>query len=185
MPSRKPKRRKELLTLLVHPPLEPGMQKLLRIPLERTLEQEGKRGGWLSLAFVSSQVIRELNGRYRGKDRATDILSFPPPPGFKTYKGYWGELVLSPRYILEFAEQKGLDPASWGCRILVHGMLHLLGYDHHTPSALNTMQGKEEGVLETLPTPTQRRILALLERLAQELEKGQGKHAKTAPVASR
>ena len=83
----------------------------------------------LSLVVVSDRKMRALNRRYRGVDRPTDVLSFslregagPPPDGLL------GDVVIS----LETARRQA---AVRGERLLIHGLLHLLGYDHERSAA--------------------------------------------------
>lgn len=79
-----------------------------------------------SIVFVSDRRMRELNGRFRGKDSTTDVLSFPTSDTGE----YLGDIVISlPRALAQAAEIG--RPAADEVRLLViHGFLHLLGYDH-------------------------------------------------------
>jgi len=82
----------------------------------------------LSIALVGPNIIKGLNKRYRKKNRPTDVLSF-------TYNKGSGEVVICPQVIRENAKKfrttfkKELD------RVLIHGILHLLGYDHEKSAA--------------------------------------------------
>ena len=76
----------------------------------------------LSLALVGQERIKELNRKYRGENRATDVLSFP-------YRDS-GEVVLCPNIIRKNAKEYGLPFEKELARILIHGLLHLLGYGH-------------------------------------------------------
>jgi probable rRNA maturation factor len=80
----------------------------------------------LSIVIVGTKAGREINRRYRGKDRPTDILSFEPGgPGLGL-----GELVLCGPVIRRQAGQHGLSFKHEMDYLLIHGFLHLLGYDH-------------------------------------------------------
>ena len=70
--------------------------------------------------------MRALNRRYRGKDRSTDVLSFPAPPPLL------GDLVISVPYAARQARRRGQRLSREIERLLLHGYLHLLGYDHET-----------------------------------------------------
>jgi probable rRNA maturation factor len=93
----------------------------LRAAVLATLEAAGVGDGHLSVELISEERIRELNRDHRGRDRPTDVLSFPidgvgPAPGPREL----GDVVICP-------EQTGdLTEAT------VHGVLHLCGYDHET-----------------------------------------------------
>lgn len=82
-----------------------------------------------------------LNRRYRGKDYATDVLSFEY--GGETAEGepFLGELVLAPHVAATNAIRYGCSPEQEIRKLLVHGLLHLLGYDHETDSGeMNRLQ---------------------------------------------
>ena len=77
--------------------------------------------GHVSIAFVSSTEIRELNGRHRGKDAVTDVLSFPVDgPGLVAGPRELGDVVICPEHTDDLTVA------------VVHGVLHLCGYDHET-----------------------------------------------------
>ena len=103
---------------------ESGASELSR----RVLAAEGIEDGDLGIAFVTPSEMRELKARHLGVDEATDVLSFPVdareelPPGIPRQLG---DVVLCPQIV----------GATWGPP-LVHGLLHLLGYDHGPEMAL-------------------------------------------------
>ena len=86
-----------------------------------TLDAVGVADGHLSIELVGEQRIRELNRRHRGRDRPTDVLSFPiDGPGPSAGPRELGDVVICP------PETSDLTEAA------VHGVLHLCGYDHET-----------------------------------------------------
>jgi probable rRNA maturation factor len=95
--------------------------------LEAALAAEGVGDGEVGLALVGEAEMAELNGRHRGRKTATDVLSFPVdaldelPAGLPRQLG---DLVVCP----DVAEREGTPIAT----LLVHGALHLLGYDHES-----------------------------------------------------
>jgi probable rRNA maturation factor len=97
---------------------EPGAAELSR----RVLAAEGIEDGDLGIAFATPSEVRELKARHLGIDEATDVLSFPVdardelPPGIPRQLG---DVVLCPQIVGEIWRPP-----------LVHGLLHLLGYDH-------------------------------------------------------
>jgi len=123
---------------------------LLRRAAERALRHLGAARAELSLALVDDAAIRALNRRYRRQDRATDVLAFPqdgavarclggPPP-------LLGDVVIS----VETAVRRvGSAPrrlhAELG-RYTFHGLLHLLGWDHHAPAERRRMRQQEQQV---------------------------------------
>ena len=87
----------------------------------------------IDVVFVGSAGIRRLNRRYRGKDYATDVLSFGYSGQTDEVGLPWlGEMVLSPDVALVNALRLRTSPEREIRRLLVHGTLHLLGYDHET-----------------------------------------------------
>jgi probable rRNA maturation factor len=93
--------------------------------------------GDLSIAIVSDRRMRTLNRVYRGHDSATDVLSFAPesqePPGSRARnKGprFFGEIVIAKGVAARQARQAGHSPQTEFKILALHGLLHLLGYDH-------------------------------------------------------
>lgn len=76
-----------------------------------------------SIVFVGNSRIQELNAQYRGKDYATDVLSFP-------YDDESGEIVISVDKIREQAKEFGHSTQIEACFMVVHGVLHVMGWDH-------------------------------------------------------
>lgn len=97
---------------------------------ERILEFLGQQKGELSIALVGNREIQELNSRYRGKNRPTDVLSFPPggklPPTIRLL----GDVVISVEQAKRQARERNRSLEEELERLLIHGILHLLGYDH-------------------------------------------------------
>jgi probable rRNA maturation factor len=98
---------------------------------EKVLEKESaswrKGNKNLSLALIGQGRIRELNKRYRGKNRVTDVLAFPG--------NGLGEIVICLREVKKNAERFSLTFEKELARVLIHGILHLLGYDHEKSEA--------------------------------------------------
>jgi probable rRNA maturation factor len=113
-----------------------------------TLEALGLGGSELSVSLVRDDEIRELNHRYRGKDHATDVLAFALREGeFGAVGSALGDVVISVDTARRQArEHRGALPDEVD-RLLVHGILHLAGYDHEmSPREERRMQRKERDV---------------------------------------
>lgn len=82
--------------------------------------------GIISLSFVDDLEIRKLNRMYRQKDKVTDVLSFASPDGDRS--GYLGDVIISYPQAIRQMEDEDLELELTD--LLVHGMLHVLGYDH-------------------------------------------------------
>jgi probable rRNA maturation factor len=98
------------------------------------LEALDRADAGLTLAFVRDEVIRSLNRKFRGKDSATDVLSFPAfdeqdeLPA--TERGNLGDVVISADTALRQARESGHSFEREVSELLIHGILHLCGYDH-------------------------------------------------------
>jgi rRNA maturation RNase YbeY len=90
----------------------------------------------LSLVLVSDREMRALNRRWRGRDRSTDVLSFAQREGpGGAPDGVLGDVVISVDTARRQAAERGSTLAREADRLLIHGLLHLLGYDHERSEA--------------------------------------------------
>lgn len=104
-----------------------------------------------SLLLVSDEEIQEYNRERRGKDRPTDVLSFPVAEGLPGPYRILGEVVISTDTLVLQANEIGHSEKEEFYRLLVHGILHLLGYDHEiSPEEERRMQRKEDECLDFL-----------------------------------
>ncbi len=88
----------------------------------------------ISVVITANDEIAELNKKFRGKDKPTNVLSFPMLEGeFNSVTPYLlGDIVISSEKALEEAEQSGISFDERMSQLLVHGILHLVGFDHET-----------------------------------------------------
>ena len=94
-------------------------------------------GGSFSVAFISDRRMKELNGFFRGKDSTTDVLSFPhESDAFEQKDGdtqnYLGDIVISAEQAQRQAKENKLTLDYEIRQLILHGLLHLCGYDHET-----------------------------------------------------
>lgn len=95
--------------------------------------------GELSIAIVPDSRVRQLNRQFRGKDKATDVLSFPADT-----RGVLGDVVIARGVAARQAREQG-HPLDTELRILaLHGLLHLIGYDHEAADDRGRMRRMEE-----------------------------------------
>ena len=105
----------------------------VRSVLSRAARSARLRGDEVSVLFCADRRMRALNRRYRGRDRSTDVLAFPVPvDGPGGAGGFLGDIVISVPYAEREARRRGEPGAREIDRLLVHGLLHLGGYDHET-----------------------------------------------------
>jgi len=118
------------------------LENLLKKIAQKAAKYEKKDEGNISLALVNNEKIKELNKRFRNKDEATDVLSFPMDDKI------WGDIIISTEKIIEQAKEYGHSKQRELAYLYTHGILHLLGYDHKTSSEKERMREKEEKILE-------------------------------------
>jgi len=105
---------------------------------------------YFSLRLVDDKNIQEINLITRGIHKPTDVLSFPSPQIPSPFQSI-GEVIISYDTLFQQAREIGHSPKDEFLRLLVHGVLHLLGYDHETSKQNELkMQAKEDECLEIL-----------------------------------
>jgi len=112
---------------------------------EFTLSSLGKSSSSLDIFLVSEPFMHNLNKKYRGKDVSTNVLSFSCSPDFKLPPlgaDFLGEIFISPAFVREHAQS--MD------QMVVHGILHLCGFDHETERDRMIMERHERTLLESL-----------------------------------
>jgi probable rRNA maturation factor len=113
--------------------------------LGRAARAARTRAEGVSVLFCADVRMRSLNRRYRGKDRSTDVLAFPAG---SAGNGYLGDIVISVPYASREARRRAEPAAREVDRLLLHGLLHLMGYDHET----------DDGQMEALEGRLRRRL---------------------------
>ena len=128
----------------------------LRHWIDSTLQATSENGGGefeVSVRLVNEEESRELNHRYRQQDKATNVLSFP----FDGMEGLpdeavrpLGDLVICAPVVAKEASEQDKAVLDHWARMVVHGTLHLLGYDHEDDAQAATMETLEKEVLQGL-----------------------------------
>ncbi len=123
----------------------------LREIVRALLDGEQIKDAEISLAFVDNPTIHRLNQRYLQHDEPTDVLSFPlsDPNAAKLA----GELVIGVEVALEQAQQRGHDVQVELALYVIHGFLHLCGYDDHDDDDRRAMRQRERHYLSLLSLP--------------------------------
>lgn len=134
--------------------LEPAWLERLEEILPLYAEQEGLPDALvIGLTFCDDDAIRAINAEYRGIDRATDVLSFPLYERddeielFDDELSPFGDIVLSVPHAIAQAEEYGHSVEREVCYLVVHGLMHLAGYDHIKPEEKSEMRAEEEALL--------------------------------------
>ena len=132
-------------------PLEVGAFRALA---ERVLHKLARPEADVGLTFVGDRGIRSLNRRYRKKDRPTDVLAFPLAharplrgDGRSLPPALLGDVVISVPTARRQARERGHGLRREIAWLLIHGILHLLGYDHMRPAEARRMRRREKALL--------------------------------------
>lgn len=120
------------------------------------LQAAGEAGSSLSLTLVDDRAIRAINREHRGKDRATDVLSFPLEPGPRSAQGperLLGDVVISVETARRQAAEYDAPLENEVHRLLIHGLLHLLGHDHERSDERAVMETQERRLAAAIGMP--------------------------------
>jgi probable rRNA maturation factor len=121
----------------------------LRPQLRRWARAALAGGGEVTLRFVDAEEGRCLNRDYRGKDYPTNVLSFP----YATEPRLHGDLVLCAAVVRREAAEQGKTPEAHFAHLVVHGILHLQGWDHEDEADAQAMEAREREILAQLGYP--------------------------------
>lgn len=139
----------------------PGWEDLAARAVEAVLERAGIPGAEVSVTFCGEEFIRELNRTYLGEDAPTDVLSFPLFEAGE-WRGEYrrsreegrpfllGEIAVSLERVTAQARERGVAVEEEAALVLVHGALHLLGYDHRTAEEARAMEEEARACLARL-----------------------------------
>ncbi len=109
------------------------------------------RGAEMTVHLVDDAGIRELNRRWRSKDAPTNVLSFPAAPGAKISQArLLGDVFVALQTVEREAAAEGSPLADHFRHLVLHGFLHLIGFDHETPSEAEAMEALETRALARL-----------------------------------
>lgn len=138
---------------------EARLEALSRRAIEAAMVELGlivpKTGCEISLTFTDDAAIQALNGEWRGKDKPTNVLSFL---AFPTIRGgplppMLGDIVMAWETVVREADEEGKPLENHINHLVVHGFLHLVGYDHETDDEAEEMEDMERRILAGLAIP--------------------------------
>src|SRR5229473_3379187 len=143
--TRKP-RRTTVSVILLDPAwtkVLPGVERLVR---KAARAAAGNRKRSLTIALADDKRVRALNARHAKKDKPTNVLSYPSGE-----RGFLGDVVLARQTVWREARQQRKTPSAHVSHLVVHGTLHLLGYDHETSEVdAERMEALERRILKRL-----------------------------------
>jgi probable rRNA maturation factor len=129
----------------------------LKSVARKLLQELDEGNSSLSLSLVGDAAIRELNREHRGKDKATDVLSFPLDPTLPEGDGsperLLGDVVISVDTARRQAAEYDAPLQNELCRLLIHGILHVLGHDHERPEERSAMEAEERRLAAAIGMP--------------------------------
>ena len=131
-------------------PLRPQIRTWARA----ALDVEGAQGGQITIRFVDAEEGQSLNRDYRGKDYATNVLSFALNEGEALHHAVsgslTGDIVFCPQVVAQEAAAQGKTLMQHYAHLTVHGVLHLMGYDHIDEAEAEAMEALEIRILNQL-----------------------------------
>ena len=107
----------------------------------------------LVIRLVDEEESRQLNQTYRGKERPTNVLSFPFEAPPQVASPLLGDLVICVPVVAREAQEQGKSLEAHWAHLVIHGLLHLLGYDHQTDEEALQMESRERELLQQLNYP--------------------------------
>jgi probable rRNA maturation factor len=137
-----------------------GLRTTAKVPGARSLTQWAQAalgvraaGKEIAVQVVTARESRRLNHQYRGKDKPTNVLSFPTTaqPGVSPQP--LGDIVICPVVLKREAREQGKSERAHWAHLVVHGTLHLVGYDHERDGDARRMERREIAVLRRLGFP--------------------------------
>jgi len=128
----------------------PQADALARQAAEAALARHEPGPAALTILLTDDEAVRELNARFRSKDAATNVLSFPSP---ENPEHHLGDIALAFGVCAREAAEQGKPLAHHLQHLVAHGVLHLLGYDHINDDEAEEMEGLERIVLAELGVP--------------------------------
>jgi probable rRNA maturation factor len=109
------------------------------------IKLEAALDGEIVLLLTGDRQVQDLNKTYRGKDVPTNVLSFPGGDG-----DFIGDIALARETCLGEAKEQSITVRDHAAHLIVHGMLHLIGYDHENDAEADLMEAKEAAILESM-----------------------------------
>ena len=122
----------------------------LKNAADLTLQEEKKRDSVVNLKIVGNAEMQQLNKEFRNKDRATNVLSFTNDDLSKDVTKNIGDIAISYDFVKQEAKDHGKSFSDHVIHMLVHGIYHILGYDHENDISAEVMESKEIYILDKL-----------------------------------
>lgn len=157
--------------MIIHKPV-PGVSPQALSRFAERARRAARLHGKVNVLLASSREIQELNRRYRGKNKPTDVLSFPPIPSVQD--DFAGDVIVAGDVAAANARRFGHNPTDEIKVLILHAMLHLAGYDHESDNG--KMARREQRLRRELGLSA-----GLIERSEQHLANGDRRRAARSP----
>ncbi|MFQ5835223.1 MAG: rRNA maturation RNase YbeY [bacterium] len=132
------------------PNLSVNLEFLKKVASRALESKEVHKDKEVSIVLVDNKMIKQLNEKFRGRREVTDVLAFPLGGEFISTESFLGEIVISVEKAKEAAKEGGHRLEEELALLVVHGILHLLGYADEKEKEREVMRGKEGKILESL-----------------------------------
>lgn len=132
---------------------QPDAEALAVAAAMATLDQPGE----IAVLLTDDATLRDLNNRFRGKDKPTNVLSFPAP---SNPEGHLGDIALAYGVCAAEALDQGKTLSAHLQHLVAHGVLHLVGFDHETEAEAEAMEARERIILAGLGVSDPYAVLA-------------------------
>ena len=146
--ARKPARKSPAVTFIVEDPgwrKNPATLKLIRRAARLALDRTPRRARTVTILLTDDKRLRELNRRFRRKDKPTNVLSF-----VSSDPAHWGDVAIALGVVEREAREQGKTVPAHAAHLAAHGILHLKGYDHAKASDRSAMESIETLMLSRL-----------------------------------
>ena len=129
----------------------PEYKKIISDAVKKTFQNENvkSQNNYISVLLTSDDNIKELNLKYRNKNKATNVLAFPIQESIEQ-KNYIGDLAISLEKIIFESNKYKIKKNKYLSQITIHGILHLLGYDHIKDDDYEVMNKIEDRIIKEL-----------------------------------
>ena len=124
----------------------PGAEHLAQKCASATVCFEPRLKGEIALLLTSNAKIEELNTTFRDQSKPTNVLSFPCDDA----SDFIGDIALARETCLDEARARKISLEAHAAHLIIHGMLHLIGYDHQNDVEAEAMENREVEILETM-----------------------------------
>ncbi len=131
----------------------PDAQSWAQVALNKAADHLGVEAGEVSIVLCGDAEISELNRQWRGQNKATNVLSFPLPEHSGEGAQMLGDIIISLQTTLREANDEAKPFRDHFSHLVVHGFLHLMGYDHETEEEAEEMETEERKILFDLEIP--------------------------------